>query len=107
MGQSNYDIYGTEYGIIRKRTRACADSRWFVQALHLLNVAAFPRLLAMATEKTVLVHLGERVRPVKFQGTQDGLVLAVRAAFHDMPGLADMTMILQVGIFLKQVCLYF
>lgn len=53
--------------------------------------------MSVSPEKTILVHLGERVRPVKFKGTQDGLILAICSVFRDVPGIADVRMVFQVG----------
>ena len=50
---------------------------------------------SMSEQKTVLVHLGERVRYVKFQRAQDELIVAIRAAFGDVPGIADVGMVIQ------------
>ncbi len=34
-------------------------------------------------KKTVLVHLGERKRPVNFQGGKEQLILAIKECFED------------------------
>ena len=51
----------------------------------------------MSDEKTVLVHMLERVRPVRFRGSRKDLLLAIRAAFSDVPNIFDGEIILQVG----------
>ena len=50
----------------------------------------------MSDEKTVLVHVLERVRPVCFRGTRKDVVAAIRSAFSDVPGMSDGEIILQV-----------
>ena len=53
-------------------------------------------------EKTVLVHLGERARPVKFRGGTTELLSSIKLSFRDVL-IGNEELILQVGL---AVCLY-
>ena len=58
--------------------------------------------MSTESEKTVLVHLGERARPVKFLGGTKELLSAIGSSFRDVL-IGNEEMILQVGLF---VCYY-
>ena len=58
--------------------------------------------MSTESEKTVLVHLGERARPVKFFGGTKELLSAIRSSFRDVL-IGNEEMILQVGLL---VCCY-
>ena len=65
----------------------------------------FGRARAMSTEsgtKTVLVHFGERARPVRFCGGVKDLLSAIQSSFQDVLS-GDEQMILQVCL---AVCTY-
>ena len=49
-------------------------------------------------EKTVLVHLGERARPVKFSGGVKGLLSAMQSSFQDVLN-GEEHIILQIHLF--------
>ena len=80
-------MHGDDYGDMQTPPRA-----WLVESCL--------RLFQMSTEseKTVLVHLGERARPVKFFGGTKELLSAIRSSFRDAL-IGNEEMILQVGLF--------
>ena len=89
-------MHGDDYGGMQTPPRA-----WLVRELVSDVRACFrcPRLFQMSTEseKTVLVHLGERARPVKFFGGTKELLSAIRSSFRDVL-IGNEEIILQVGV---------
>ena len=82
-------MHGDDYGCMQTPPRA-----WLVESL-------FQFQMSTESEKTVLVHLGERARPVKFFGGTKALLSAIRSGFRDVL-IGNEEMILQVCLF---VCL--
>jgi hypothetical protein len=60
-----------------------------------------------ARSTTVLVHIGERVRPVNFSGDRGALLLAIKTVFSDvLSSKNDADIILQVSSAITKIHVY-